>query len=299
LTVPPAGRSPNTASGNFAGGGRESGGHARTVDAPEPVHPAAARLNLTSLIGAAGAVALLIYVAHRSSVTSGVLDPTGLVIVFGGTLVAALLAFRGSEIRTAIVTLGSIWHDDGGIERDVQDLLAVARLLHRHRVIEADARLKQVASPFLALGLRLCVDATPLDDLMQVMCWRVQKFGERELTQARLFRTLAAFAPAFGLVGTLTGLMGMMGRLGHADVSAVGSDMAVALLSTFYGLILANAVFKPIAIKLEQRTQRRMQSLNVLLEGIILLRIGRTPSTIAAAIEALAQPEEDEMGMTA
>ena len=264
--------------------------------APSSAPPAESALNVTTLAGVAGASLLLLFVVLRSSTGGGFLDLTGVVVVFGGTFVAGLLAFRASEIRAAVNAIGGIWREDRALNGEFRDLVEVAKALARHRVAEAEELLKRVTSPFLHLGLRLCIDGTPVDDMLHVMNWRVQKFSERELAQARVFRTLSGFSPAFGLLATLTGLMGMMHRLGHADVMAIGEEMGVALLSTFYGLILANVVFKPIAIKLEQRTQRRVQALNILLEGVVLLRVGRTPTMIQDALEALVEEGKDEIG---
>jgi len=266
---------------------------------PVPNSSGQTALNVTTLAGVAGASLLLMFVVLRASAGDGgggFVDLTGLVVVFGGTCVAGLLAFRASEIRAATASIAGIWREDRGLNGELRDLVEVAKALARHRVAEAEELLKRVTSPFLHLGLRLCIDGTPVDDMLHVMNWRVQKFSERELAQARVFRTLSGFSPAFGLLATLTGLMGMMHRLGHADVMAIGEEMGVALLSTFYGLILANVVFKPIAIKLEQRTQRRVQALNILLEGVVLLRVGRTPTMIQDALEALVEEGKDEIG---
>ena len=263
---------------------------------PAPLRSVPSALNVTTLVGVAGASFLLLFVVLHSSSGGGFLDVTGLVIVVGGTCVAGLLAFRAAELRSAGAAITKIWREDRTLNGELRDLIDVAKTLARHRIAEAEERLKTVASPFLRLGLRLCIDGTPVDDMLHVMTWRVQKFSERELAPARVFRTLSAFSPAFGLLATLTGLMGMMHRLGRADVLAVGEEMGVALLSTFYGLVLANVVFKPIAIKLEQRTQRRVQALNILLEGIVLLRVGRTPSMIEDALAALIEEGRDEIG---
>ena len=111
----------------------------------------------------------------------------------------------------------------------------------------------------------------------------------------RLFRTLAGLAPAFGLLATLIGLIGMMTQLGTATIAQVGEHMSVALVATLYGVVLANLVFKPIAIKLEQRTARRAAMLNVLLEGVLLLRLGRSPTVIADALAEFIRDSRDEL----
>lgn len=251
---------------------------------------------LSTGLGLAGAVGLLAFVVLHEGKDSRFVDPTGLAIVVGGTIVAAFLAFRLDEIKEAMVSAIDVFREDRVLDRDLADLVAFARATSRHNIADAEARLKAIRSPFLKLGLQMCLDDAPADDILTVMNWRVQKFAEREALPARLYRTLAGFAPAFGLLATLTGLIGMMGKLASADVRAVGASMAIALLATFYGLVLANLIFKPLAIKLEQRTQRRVRMLNIMLAGIVLLRVGKSPTMIRDALGAMLHEVNDEVG---
>lgn len=134
----------------------------------------------------------------------------------------------------------------------------------------------------------------PLEDMMMVMNWRIEKDSEREMVHARLFRTLAACSPAFGLLGTIVGMVGMLRSLGTGDIAQIGVGMGVAMLATFYGLVLSNMIFKPIAIKLEQMTRRRVVAQNILLEGIALTHLGRSPAMIAGTMAALQDQEAEE-----
>ena len=248
----------------------------------------------SSVLGVAGALGLLAFigVGHGLNV---LWNPTGAAIVGGGVLVAALLAFRTSELVSALTALFAIFREDDSIKHDIADLLDFTRLHHRAQVREAEATLSKVGSPFLKLGLQLVVDGAPVNDILHVMNWRIQKLVEQETVEAKLFRTLAGLAPAFGLLATLVGLIGLMASLGTASVGEVGQHMSVALVATFYGVVLANVVFKPIAIKMEQRTARRVAHLNVLLEGILLVRLGRSPTVVADAMAEFVRERRDEL----
>lgn len=242
--------------------------------------PSAPRFILTSVLGIVTSIALLTFVVSIGGDARFFLNVEGLAIVVGGVFCVALLAFRGDELRAAVGALSNIFRDHSTIDADVQQLLEVARLLHGRQIQAADEKARSVRNHFLRLGLQLVVDAAPLEDLMHVMNWRIQKFVENESAKSRVFRTLSSFAPAFGLLGTLAGMVGMLKNLGAGDIGLIGASMAVAMLATLYGLILANLVFKPIAIKLEQRTARRVAMLNVLLDGVVLTHLGRSPSMI-------------------
>ena len=253
------------------------------------------RINFATFLGILGAVSLLSFVFTSEGDARYYLNVTGLVIVFGGDFCVAFLAFRFDEIRAAFGSLFAIFRDDTSIDSDIRQLVDVARLLRERRLPEADARVQTLRSPFLRLGLQLVVDGIPLDDIHHVLNWRIQKLAEREMGEAKLFRTLATFSPAFGLLGTLTGMVGMLKQLGAGDIGKIGASMAVAMLATLYGLIAANLVFKPIAIKLEQRSARRVAQLNILLEGVVLTQLGRSPTLIADQMQHLLRDTKDEV----
>lgn len=258
-----------------------------------PARKPSAILNST-VLGLAGAMGLLSYIGVGHGMEA-LWNPTGAVIISGGIAVAALLAFRMSELLAAWRALFTIFRDDDTITADIAEIVAFARLYQRGQIQQAEGQGAKVASPFLRLGLQLIADGTPVNDILHVMNWRIQKLIEQETVQARLFRTLAGLAPAFGLLATLIGLIGMMAQLGTATIAQVGEHMSIALVATLYGVVLANLVFKPIAIKLEQRTARRVAMLNVLLEGILLVRLGRSPTIVADALAEFVRERRDEL----
>lgn len=254
------------------------------------------RFILTSVLGLAATAALLWFVTHASGDARFFYNEEGLVIVGGGVVCVAMLAFRGDEIRAALAAIASVFRGPAGLDREVADLMDVAKLLYGKQIQAADERVRKVGSPFLRLGLQMVVDGGTLDDIMHVMNWRIQKQVEAEQAQSRFFRVLASFAPAFGLLGTLAGMVGMLKQLGSGDIGLIGSSMAVAMLATLYGLILANLVFKPMAIKLEQCTTERVAQLNILLEGVVLAHLNRSPSVIEETLRTYLMDARDEVG---
>ncbi|HYF84967.1 motility protein A [Azospirillum sp.] len=269
-------------------------GQAATKPAPSAASSRPARLLNATAVGLLGAVGLLSYIGLGHGMEA-LWNPTGAVIIAGGIAVSALMAFRASELRAALAALRTIFRDDESIAADIAELVAFSRLYQRGQIQRAEEQGTRAGSPFLRLGLQLIADGTPVNDILHVMNWRIQKLIEQESVQSRLFRTLAGLAPAFGLLATLVGLIGMMAQLGTATIAQVGEHMSVALVATLYGVVLANLVFKPIAIKLEQRTARRVAMLNVLLEGIILVRLGRSPTVIADALAEFVRERGDEL----
>ena len=91
---------------------------------------------------------------------------------------------------------------------------------------------------------------------------------------------MATFAPAFGMLGTLVGLINLMAILGDGSMQTIGQQLAIGLMTTFYGILLANLVCKPIAVKLERRTARRVESMNMVLQGIAMMCEKRGPAVV-------------------
>ena len=249
----------------------------------------------STIFGLLGVSSLAFFVFVFSTDKAGYFwNPIGLVVVLGGTIAATLLAFPSAQLWSMFGAFAAIFRDERPINPDIRRIVEIARLYSSKDIQASQEAINKLKNPFLRLGLQFAIDGTPVDDIMHVMNWRIQRLIERETSDAKLFRMLAAFAPAFGMLGTLIGLIGMLSNLG-GELEAIGHHMSIALITTVYGLMLANMVFKPIAIKLEQRTAQRVAMMNVLLEGVILMRMGRGPATIADAMHTLVQTFRDEI----
>lgn len=250
----------------------------------------------TSLLGVISAIALVWFsVSASGEVAAHYWNPAGIAIVVGGVAASALLAFRPRQIGGMVRSLSAVFQPDPPPDGEVHTLVEFAGCWVRKDLKGAEGIVARTGSPFLRVGLQLVLDNTPLDDLMRTLGWRIMKFKEQETGQARLFRTLAGFAPAFGMLGTLVGLIGMLAHFEEAGPEALGANMAIALITTVYGLLLANLVFKPISIKLEQRALRRVALLNVLMDGVILIRLGRGPTSVEDAMQMLLADTADEV----
>src|SRR5690606_13908396 len=110
-----------------------------------------------------------------------------------------------------------------------------------------------------------------------------------------MFRVLAGFAPAFGMLGTVVGLVNLMSVMGDGDVAAIGQQMAIALMTTLYGILLANLLFKPVAVKLERRTEQRLVVMNMVLQGISLMCEKRGPAMVRETLKSFMMHYEDEI----
>jgi chemotaxis protein MotA len=161
------------------------------------------------------------------------------------------------------------------------------------RAVEKE--LGQVDNPFLRAGVQMVVDMTPEEDILDFMQWRIARLKAREHAEAQLFRVMSGFAPAFGMIGTLVGLINLMFVLGDGDMQAIGTQLGVALMTTFYGILLANLLFKPVAVKLERRTEQRVILMSMVMQGISMMCKKRSPSLMRETLKSFVQSYDDEI----
>lgn len=220
----------------------------------------------------------------------------GLLIVLGGTLTAVLVSvpFKAAidSLKEARVVIDPLAMNLNG---EVNKVLHFSKLGFRQQFDQLDNDISRLRDPFLQRGLQMVRDGNSIDDIMSFLNWKISQYRAKEASVINLFRSMATFAPAFGMVGSLLGLVNMLQGLESGGLASVTSDMAIALVTTFYGLLLANLVFKPIASKLEQRRNQHVLALSLLSEGIALIHQNRTPSVVRDTLMSFLQDKDNEM----
>ncbi|MFE8071875.1 MotA/TolQ/ExbB proton channel family protein [Marinobacteraceae bacterium S3BR75-40.1] len=254
-------------------------------------------MNPSTLIGMIlGIIVLSLATYLNVEDPSELLNASGLIFVVGGTIAATFLSYPLREVLKVFRILHIVLRNEKlYFEKDIQEIVHVARLWQRGSIRDVEATLDKINNPFLRTGLQLVIDNTPEEDIARLLNWRIARLRAREAAEAQIFRTMAAYAPAFGMVGTLLGLVNMLGDIGTGDMTAMASNLAVALLTTFYGLLMANMVFKPIAVKWERRTEKRIAVLSMVLEGIELLHEQRSPAFIRETLNSFMMQFDDEL----
>ena len=217
----------------------------------------------------------------------------GLLVVFGGTVAATVVSRPIADVMRVLRGLPElVGYTPVRRCRDTA-IAAGGRLVSARQYLRRRSGAGKDRNPFLHSGIQMVIDAAPQQDLLKVMQWQIAGVRMREHADSQILRTMAALAPAFGMLGTLFGLVQMLSGLGHTDLQAIGATMAFSMSSTLYGILAANLVLKPFAIKMERRTQRRLVLMTMLQEGILLLYERRHPNIIRETLEAyLAHQQE-------
>lgn len=245
-------------------------------------------LNHSTVIGLLSGVLLLFGMMAMSPGHLGAfVNLPGLLVVVGGTLAATLVSRPYRDVQAVLREVPTLLRDEqpaGDLE--VNQLLRFAEWFRMGNLRSAERELTAIEDPFLHAGLRMVIDGCQPQDLAKSLQWRMAGLRAHEQGQTHILRSMALFAPAFGMLGTLFGLMHMLSGLGDSGLGEIGSSMAFAMITTLYGIVAANLLFKPLAIKMERRTHQRLLHMGMLMEGILLTYEKRHPTLIRETLEA-------------
>jgi len=254
-------------------------------------------MNPSTLIGIVVALATLATALAFSATDLALyVNLPGLVVVLGGTCAALFISYPLREVVRVFALVRTVFRSEQlDSRRDIDELVAMAQLWMNDDVHKVEQALHKVSNPFLRTGVQLVIDHTPEDQIIELLQWRIARLRAREHAEAQMFRIMAGFAPAFGMLGTLVGLINLMTMLGSGDMALIGQQLAVALMTTFYGILLANLVCKPIAVKLERRTEQRLMLMNMVLQGIAMMCARRGPAVVRETLNSFMMHFEDEV----
>lgn len=213
------------------------------------------------------------------------------VLVFLGALGAGLMAYRKSDVvGIPKSALKAIKGQSLNVQETITELAQLAEVARRDGMLALEARLEGVEDRFVRTGVQLLVDGVDEEILKDTLEIETAALDERHGTAISFFKALAGYAPTFGMVGTVIGLINMLGNL--SDPSQLGAGMALALLTTLYGVMMANLVFNPMATRLERMNDLELAAMDVALDGIMTIRRGASPRGVIERLESYLPPSE-------
>lgn len=213
--------------------------------------------------------------------TGRYLNLPGLLWVLVGPIAMTALAHSAKDVVTLFRNLPrQIKHETPVNPQEIQLFLHIVELHRLGNTRGAEQAAKRLQEPLWQQGVELVIQRTPVDDLTRLLQWRIAAIRERYNEEIKIVRTLGAFAPAFGMLGTLMGLIEMMYALDANNLGKIGTAMGFSMLATAYGLALANLVFKPIASRLERRCREHVTKQQVMVETIRMLNERSHPNLV-------------------
>jgi len=166
----------------------------------------------------------------------------------------------------------------------IQKMVDFAAINRRDGALALEQEIPKVSDPFFIKGLQMLVDGQDSEAMRDLLSLEIDKLGDRHSTGKKILEFMGAAAPAFGMVGTLIGLVQMLKNLSSPD--QIGAGMAVALLTTFYGAFAANLVFIPLAGKLGIYSKAETTAMEMIVEGVCAMADGDNPTTIREKMQA-------------
>ncbi len=246
-------------------------------------------MDFATLIGLVGALMLI-----ASAVILGVspdvfLNPASLLIVVGGSLLVVLAKFSFAQFLDAFkVTARAFKFKLPETQASIEELVEIAQIARKEGVLGLEDR--ELSSPFLGQGIQMLVDGQTADTIKQLLTKERLMTLDHNRSGAKVFNALADVAPAMGMIGTLIGLVQMLSNM--EDPKSIGPAMAVALLTTLYGAMIATMIATPIADKLSLRMteEARMQSLYI--DALVAIQEGTNPRIIEQMLSSYLPPKE-------
>ena len=249
-----------------------------------------APLNTSLVAGLVCAGSLILFGAFWGGTPLRFINPEGFLLVIGGTLSATLIQFSLRDVRAAVgASRATLSRDLTSPGERIQYLLSLSRRVKEHGILVLEEEAIGVDDEFLRLGLSLVVDGQGVEDTHRILKTEMRFSTEQAWRSVQVWETAGNFAPAMGLIGTLIGLIQMMGSL--SDASAVGPAMAMALVATLYGAVAANLFFFPMAGKLRLCAQEREQCKKITLEGLMSIARLENPIMLEQRLQSFACAE--------
>ena len=252
-------------------------------------------MDFTSIIGMVAAFGLMIYGmvnGHDFSViVDNFVDIPSVYIVFGGVLGCA---FAGNSLKGFLSGLKSISlifknpkSDEAGT---IKSIIELSNLARREGLLALEESANNLEDEFMKKGILLIVDGTDPELVRGILETELVSIEGRHKDKIGFWETLGSMGPAWGMIGTLVGLVIMLQHM--TDPSSLGPSMATALITTFYGSLLANWICGPVGNKLKSKNAAEIQAKEIMIEGLLSIQAGENPRVIEEKLKSFMSPKD-------
>lgn len=256
-------------------------------------------MDLTIIIGFIAAIALVGYGILGSGTLMNFWDPGSVMITIGGTFASTFMSVPFKYVKKIPAHFKVIFRRDNvNLNGYIDVLVELAQEARVKGLLALEEKVNQIEidDEFLKFCVMLIIDALEATKVREQIENEINCIEVRHAAAWKVYERAEAFAPAFGMLGTLIGLINMLKGLNPDDSSNIGSGMSVALITTFYGSFIANVVFGPIGNKLKAKHEEEMIVKNLIMEGILSIQAGENPKYIRDKLKSyLTTKERDEV----
>ncbi len=247
-------------------------------------------MDLATIGGIALGLILVVWgILSGGSALSQFIDVGSILIVIGGGFAGTIVAFPlSSTTGFGKVFVKSIKTNAFQVGEIISKIIELANVARREGLLALEEATANIDDPFLKKGIMLIVDGTDPELVKNILDTELSNLQDRHAAGKGYFDTLGALMPAFGMIGTLIGLVAMLSNL--SDPSSIGPAMAVALLTTFYGSLFANLFWIPMGQKLGFNSAEEQLIRQIMIEGLLSIQAGENPRIIEEKLKVFLPP---------
>ncbi len=218
------------------------------------------------------------------------MKPSPLVLVFGGTFFAATAGYMKSDLKGIKVLIKRAMKSDVfEIEVAIQEIAQLAAIAKSQGILALEKESKNIADPFLRRGLELAADGTNSEKIREVLETEIASTEARHRQGAKLFADMGGFAPTLGIIGTVLGLVHVLGSLNSPG--SLGPAIGAAFTATLWGVLSANLIWLPISNKLKHASELEVQMKYMTVEGLLAIQAGATSRFVRTQMESFLAPQ--------
>ncbi len=249
-------------------------------------------MDIASLIGLILAVGLILAsIALGNAPMTAFIDIPSLLVVVGGAVAASLISFPiRSMLRAPLIAMKVLLNKNEDRVGLIKQIVELAETARRDGLLALESRVAEIENPLVKTGIQMAVDGSSPEAVEEVLRTEVESIASRHREGKSIMDQLGRFAPAYGMIGTLMGLIMMLQDM--SDPSGIGAGMAIALITTLYGAIVANVFFSPFGQKLGIISRNEMVSLEIAIRGVMAIQSGESPRAINQKLRTFLPPRQ-------
>ena len=213
-------------------------------------------------------------------------------IVFGGMIASVSVAFPLQEVLKLGAAMGAVFKGSKEKLGDEVDGAVEVSETARKGVADLESKVSSIDNPFFRDGVQMVIDGMAIEEVTDILITRIDYRESRERTQADLFKNMGVMSPAWGMIGTLIGLVVMLSGFGEGGTDTLGAGMSAALITTFYGAVFANLFFLPMSAKILTRVAFHSTQQSLYLEAVRLIHQKKHPIVIRDMLNSYIPPSE-------
>ena len=220
-------------------------------------------------------------------------NPAGILIVLGGTAASSFLSYPFMDVlgvfRSFYVVLRK---EPPRLEDYIPEVMNLVITARKGGRLALEKKVSKIKNFFFADAIQMLADGYSLNEINDILNERVYFRSQREGKESDMLTSMSKFAPAFGMIGTLIGLIILLSNMTLESMDNIGSGMSVALITTFYGVLLANLIFKPIGVKLATRTEEEILMMEMIIDSVKMISEGWHPAKVQDYMNSFIKPSK-------